>query len=180
MSKMTNPYELSATEAIELIKNRKLSIYEWVLSCFDKIKQKDSDVKAWIYLDEKNALKKARELDELNDSSSLGIPFGIKDIIDASNIPSGLGTPFYENNIPSRDAGSVSIAKQSGCIFLGKTVSTELGHRGPGLTTNPHNKDFTPGGSSSGSAAAVAAMMAPVCFGTQTTGSVIGLQLIAE
>lgn len=78
MSTMTNPFELSATEAIELIKNRKLSIYEWVLSCFNRIKQKDSDVKAWIYLDEKNALKKARQLDELNDSSLLGIPFGIK------------------------------------------------------------------------------------------------------
>ena len=72
-----------------------------------------------------------------------------------------------------RDAASVAVAKQSGCIFIGKTVSTELGHRAPGLTTNPHNKDFTPGGSSSGSAAAVASMMAPVCFGTQTTGSVI-------
>jgi len=72
-----------------------------------------------------------------------------------------------------RDAASVAVAKHSGCIFIGKTVSTELGHRAPGLTTNPHNKDFTPGGSSSGSAAAVASMMAPVCFGTQTTGSVI-------
>ena len=71
------------------------------------------------------------------------------------------------------EAASVAVAKQSGCIVIGKTVSTELGHRAPGLTTNPHNKDFTPGGSSSGSAAAVASMMAPVCFGTQTTGSVI-------
>ena len=170
---MTNPYEFTATKAIELIKNRKLSIYEWVSSCFDRIKQKDNDVKAWIYLDEENALKKAKQLDHLNDHSLLGIPFGIKDIIDASNVPTGLGTPFYENNIPSRDASSVAIAKQSGCVFLGKTVSTELGHRGPGQTTNPHNKDYTPGGSSSGSAAAVASMMAPVCFGTQTTGSVI-------
>ena len=82
---MTNPYEFTATEAIELIKNRKLSIYEWVSSCFDRIKQKDSEVKAWIYLDEKNALKKAIQLDDLNDNSLLGIPFGIKDIIDASN-----------------------------------------------------------------------------------------------
>lgn len=170
---MTKPFELTATDALELINNKDLSYYEWIESCFNRIKERDIDVKAWIYLDEKNALKKARQLDELNNNSLLGIPFGIKDIIDASNIPSGLGTPFYEKNIPARDAGSVSIAKQSGCIFLGKTVSTELGHRGPGLTTNPHNKDFTPGGSSSGSAAAVAAMMAPVCFGTQTTGSVI-------
>ena len=103
----------------------------------------------------------------------MGIPFGIKDIIDASNVPSGLGTPFYKNNIPLRDAASVAVSKQAGCVFMGKTVSTELVHRAPGLTTNPHNKNHTPGGSSSGSAAAVAALMTPVCFGTQTTGSVI-------
>ena len=170
---MTKPFELTATEAIKLIRNKKLSIHEWVLSCFERIKEKEEIVKAWIYLDEENALKKSKQLDEQSNNSLLGIPFGIKDIIDASNVPTGFGTPFYKNNIPARDAASVAVAKQSGCVFMGKTVSTELGHRAPGLTTNPHNKDFTPGGSSSGSAAAVAAMMAPVCFGTQTTGSVI-------
>ena len=170
---MTKPFELTATEAIKLIRNKKLSIHEWVLSCFERIKEKEDIVKAWIYLDEENALKKSKQLDEQSNNSLLGIPFGIKDIIDASNVPTGFGTPFYKKNIPARDAASVAVAKQSGCVFMGKTVSTELGHRAPGLTTNPHNKDFTPGGSSSGSAAAVAAMMAPVCFGTQTTGSVI-------
>ena len=170
---MTKPFELTATEAIKLIRNKKLSIHEWVLSCFERIKEKEEIVKAWIYLDEENALKKSKQLDEQSNNSLLGIPFGIKDIIDASNVPTGFGTPFYNKNIPARDAASVAVAKQSGCVFMGKTVSTELGHRAPGLTTNPHNKDFTPGGSSSGSAAAVAAMMAPVCFGTQTTGSVI-------
>ncbi len=170
---MTEPFELTASEAIKLIRNKKLSIHEWVLSCFERIKEKEDVVKAWIYLDEENALKKSKQLDELNNDISLGIPFGIKDIIDASNVPTSFGTPFYKNNIPARDAASVAVAKQSGCVFMGKTVSTELGHRAPGLTTNPHNKDFTPGGSSSGSAAAVASMMAPVCFGTQTTGSVI-------
>ena len=170
---MTKPFELTATEAIKLIRNKKLSIHEWVLSCFERIKEKEEIVKAWIYLDEENALKKSKQLDEQSNNSLLGIPFGIKDIIDASNVPTGFGTPFYKKNIPARDAASVAVAKQSGCVFMGKTVSTELGHRAPGLTTNPHNKDFTPGGSSSGSAAAVAAMMAPVCFGTQTTGSVI-------
>ena len=170
---MTKPFELTATEAIKLIRNKKLSIHEWVLSCFERIKEKEEIVKAWIYLDEENALKKSKQLDEQSNISLLGIPFGIKDIIDASNVPTGFGTPFYKKNIPARDAASVAVAKQSGCVFMGKTVSTELGHRAPGLTTNPHNKDFTPGGSSSGSAAAVAAMMAPVCFGTQTTGSVI-------
>ncbi len=170
---MTKPFELTASEAIKLIRNKKLSIYEWVLSCFERIKEKEDVVKAWIYLDEENALKKSIQLDEQKNNIALGIPFGIKDIIDASNVPTGFGTPFYKNNIPARDAASVAVAKQSGCVFMGKTVSTELGHRAPGLTTNPHNKDFTPGGSSSGSAAAVASMMAPVCFGTQTTGSVI-------
>ena len=170
---MTNPFELTATDAIKLIGNNKLSRYEWVQSCFERIRENEDLVKAWIYLDEDRALEKARQLDNENDKSQLGIPFGIKDIIDASNTPTGFGTNFYQNNVPMRDAASVSVAKQSGCIFIGKTVSTELGHRAPGLTTNPHNKDFTPGGSSSGSAAAVASMMAPVCFGTQTTGSVI-------
>ena len=170
---MINPFELTATDAIKLISNNKLSRYEWVQSCFERIREKEDLVKAWIYLDEDKALKKAKQLDNENDKSQLGIPFGIKDIIDASNTPTGFGTNFYQNNVPMRDAASVAVAKQSGCIFIGKTVSTELGHRAPGLTTNPHNKDFTPGGSSSGSAAAVASMMAPVCFGTQTTGSVI-------
>ena len=170
---MTNPFELTPTDAIKLIGNNKLSRYEWVQSCFERIREKEDLVKAWVYLDEDRALEKAKQLDNENDKSQLGIPFGIKDIIDASNTPTGFGTNFYQNNVPMRDAASVSVAKQSGCIFIGKTVSTELGHRAPGLTTNPHNKDFTPGGSSSGSAAAVASMMAPVCFGTQTTGSVI-------
>ena len=148
---MTKPFELTASEAIKLIRNKKLSIHEWVLSCFERIKEKEDIVKAWIYLDEENALKKSKQLDEHSNNSLLGIPFGIKDIIDASNVPTGFGTPFYKNNIPARDAASVAVAKQSGCVFMGKTVSTELGHRAPGLTTNPHNKDFTPGGSSSGS-----------------------------
>ena len=170
---MTIPFELTATDAIKLIRENKLSRYEWVQSCFERIHEKEDIVKAWIYLDGDRALEKAKQLDNENNESQLGIPFGIKDIIDASNTPTGFGTNFYQNNVPMRDAASVAVAKQSGCIVIGKTVSTELGHRAPGLTTNPHNKDFTPGGSSSGSAAAVASMMAPVCFGTQTTGSVI-------
>ena len=170
---MTNPFELTATDAIKLIRNNKLSRYEWVKSCFERIRKKEDLVKAWVYLDEDRALEKAKNLDNTHNKSQFGIPFGIKDIIDASNTPTRFGTSFYQNNVPMRDAASVAVAKQSGCIFIGKTVSTELGHRAPGLTTNPHNKDFTPGGSSSGSAAAVASMMAPVCFGTQTTGSVI-------
>ena len=98
---MTKPFELTATEAIKLIRNKKLSIHEWVLSCFERIKEKEEIVKAWIYLDEENALKKSKQLDEQSNNSVLGIPFGIKDIIDASNVPTGFGTPFYKKNIPN-------------------------------------------------------------------------------
>ena len=170
---MTEPYEFSATVAIKKIKEKKLSVHEWISSCLKRIKEKEPKVHAWAYLDDENALKKAKEYDQPKYGNKIGIPFGIKDIIDASNLPSGLGTSFYNNNIPIRDAGSVSIAKNAGCIVLGKTVSTELGHRAPGPTANPNNLEHTPGGSSSGSAAAVADMMAPICLGTQTTGSVI-------
>ena len=154
---MTEAFKLSATDAIAEIIKGQLSRHEWVLSC----------------IDEENAIKKAKKLDDIGLKENLGLPFGIKDIIDSSNLPSTLGTPFYSQNIPIRDAGSVAIAKETGCIVLGKTVTTELGHRAPGPTKNPHNHKHTPGGSSSGSAAAVANMMVPICLGTQTTGSVI-------
>jgi len=170
---MTEAFKLSATDAIAEINNGQLSRYEWVLSCINRIKEKENEIKAWVCIDEENAIKKAKQLDDIGLKENLGIPFGIKDIIDSSNLPSTLGTPFYSQNIPIRDAGSVAIAKKTGCIILGKTVTTELGHRAPGPTKNPLNHKHTPGGSSSGSAAAVASMMAPICLGTQTTGSVI-------
>ena len=170
---MTEPYELCASDAIKQIQNKTLSIHEWVLSCLKRIKEKEPQVKAWAYLDEDNSLNKAKEYDELKSKDKVGIPFGVKDIIDVANLPSGLGTKFYNHNIPIRDAGSIAIAKNYGCITLGKTVTTELGHRAPGPTANPNNIEYTPGGSSSGSAAAVADMMVPICLGTQTTGSVI-------
>jgi Asp-tRNA(Asn)/Glu-tRNA(Gln) amidotransferase A subunit family amidase len=170
---MTEPYELSASDAIKKIKNKSLSIHEWVLSCIERIKDKEPKVKAWAFLDEDNSLKKAKDFDDVIPNNKIGIPFGVKDIIDVANLPSGLGTKFYNQNIPIRDAGSIAIAKNAGCIVLGKTVTTELGHRAPGPTANPHNLEHTPGGSSSGSAAAVADMMVPICLGTQTTGSVI-------
>ena len=119
---MTKPYELTATDAVKLLRNKDLSVFEWVSSCFERIREKENQVKAWIYLDEENALNKAKELDNSGDANIMGIPFGIKDIIDASNVPSGLGTPFYKNNIPVRDAASVAVSKHAGCVFIGKTV----------------------------------------------------------
>ena len=170
---MTEAFKLSATDAIAEISKGQLSRHEWVLSCIKRIKENENEIKAWVCIDEENAIKKAKKLDDIGLKENLGLPFGIKDIIDSSNLPSTLGTPFYSQNIPIRDAGSVAIAKETGCIVLGKTVTTELGHRAPGPTKNPHNHKHTPGGSSSGSAAAVANMMVPICLGTQTTGSVI-------
>ena len=110
---MTKPFELTATDAIKLIGEKKLSRYEWVQSCFERIREKEDVLKAWVYLDEDKALAKAKQLDNENDKIQLGIPFGTKDIIDASNTPTRFGTSFYQNNIPMRDAASVAVAKQA-------------------------------------------------------------------
>jgi len=169
---MTEPNFLTATEAIELIKQKKLSRYEWVQSCIQRIKQRENITQAWTFVNFDEALKQAKKFDDIN-SEKFGIPIGAKDIIDVSGMPTQMGTSFYQNNIPARDSASIAISKNAGCIVIGKTVTTELGHRHPGPTTNPHNSKYTPGGSSSGSAASVADFMIPIAFGTQTTGSII-------
>ena len=169
---MSEPCFFTATEAIELIKKKKLSRYEWIESCIKRIKERESITQAWTFVNFDDALKQAKKFDDIN-SEKFGIPMGAKDIIDVSGMPTQMGTSFYQNNIPARDAASIAISKDAGCIVIGKTVTTELGHRHPGPTTNPHNSKFTPGGSSSGSAASVADFMIPITFGTQTTGSII-------
>ena len=169
---MPEPSFLTATEAIELIKQKKLSRYEWIQSCIQRIKERESITKAWTFVNFDDALKQAKKFDDVK-IKKFGIPIGAKDIIDVSGMPTQMGTSFYQNNIPLRDAASIAISKEAGCIVIGKTVTTELGHRHPGPTSNPHNSKHTPGGSSSGSAAAVADFMVPITFGTQTTGSII-------
>ena len=169
---MTEPFELTATKALKLIKNNKLSHIEWVESCLERIKTREPIIKAFSFIDYKKPIELAKKCNQIK-KENFGIPFAVKDIIDIEGMPTQMGTPFYKDNIPKRDAGSVAIAKHYGCIPIGKTVTTELGHRHPGPTVNPHNYKHTPGGSSSGSAAAVADFMVPIAFGTQTTGSVI-------
>ncbi len=100
----------------------------------------------------------------------LGLPFGVKDIIDTHDMPTRYGSPIYAHHRPPDDAACVALAREAGAVMLGKTVTTEFALRHPGPTTNPHNPAHTPGGSSSGSAAAVADLMVPVAFGTQTGG----------
>ncbi len=169
---MTEPFELTATKALELINTKKLSRQEWIESCLKRIKERENKIKAFSFIDFENSIERAKKFDLTNKKNS-GIPFAAKDIIDIEGMPTQMGTTFYKDNIPKRDAGSIAIAKHYGCIPIGKTVTTELGHRHPGPTVNPNNFEHTPGGSSSGSAAAVADLMVPIAFGTQTTGSVI-------
>jgi amidase len=161
---------LTATEALRRIDAGTLSPLDWIASCRDRIREREPVTRAWAYLDEQ-AERDAEEL--LRQGHKAIIPTGAKDIIDIAGMPTGMGTGFHSDQPAPREGGTISLMRQAGCVFLGKTVTTELGHRHPGPTGNPHNPAHTPGGSSSGSAAAVADFMAPICLGTQTTGSVI-------
>ena len=139
-----------------------------------RIDEVESRVRAWAHFDPNIALMSARLADTRPvDHPLYGIPFGVKDIIDAIVYPTEQGTPIHQGNQSGRDAASVALLKEAGGIVLGKAVTTELAHFHPGKTRNPHALTRTPGGSSSGSAAAVAAGMVPFALGTQTTGSVL-------
>lgn len=164
----------SITEAAHAIAVGDLTSEALVASCLARIKDREDEVGAWIHIDPECALAEARERDAQMPLSPLhGIPFGIKDIIDTADMPTGYGTPIYEGARPLWDATCVAILREAGCVALGKTVTTEFATRHPGKTCNPLDLTRTPGGSSSGSAAAVADFMVPVAYGTQTTGSVI-------
>ena len=172
------PHGLSATEAAEKIRDGWLSSVELVTSCLDRIEQTDGQLKAWAHLDKEYALKQARELDDIRMrgrpmGSLHGIPVGLKDIIDTREFPTERGTEIFKNRQPDSDATLVNRLLEEGAVILGKTVTTELAFMHPANTANPHNPVHSPGGSSSGSAAAVAGFHAPLAIGTQTNGSVI-------
>ena len=170
---MTEPYELTATEGLRAVAAGKLTAEAWVASCLERIRDREESVLAWEYLDHDGALGRARALDKAGGGLANGVPFGVKDIIDTADMPTGYGTSIHKGHRPGRDAGCVAITRAAGAVLLGKTVSTEFGHRHPGKTRNPFNPEHTPGGSSSGSAAAVGDKMIPFAYGTQTGGSVI-------
>ena len=133
-------------------------------------------MRAWVHVDPDAVLAQARELDRVRPAARgplHGIPLGIKDIFDTHDMPTAYGSPIYADHRPTVDAASVAIARRCGMLPLGKLVTTEFAAWPPGPTVNPHDVTRTPGGSSSGSAAAVAAGMVPVAFATQTTGSII-------
>ncbi|TRZ67573.1 MAG: amidase [Rhodocyclaceae bacterium] len=169
---------LGAAEAASALAEGRISSEELVAACLERIKVDEPRVQAWAYLDPEHALRQARSADlRRREGKALGpmhgIPVGVKDIIDTQDMPTEDGTVLHAGRTPSDDASVVSMLRAAGAIIIGKTVTSELATYSPGKTRNPHNPEHTPGGSSSGSAAAVAARMVPLAIGTQTNGSVI-------
>jgi amidase len=164
---------LSATEAVKAIEAGSLTSEKLVQACLDRIAARDPVVKAWVHLDPELALKQARAADRAKGGLLRGVPIGAKDIIDTHDMPTGHNSPIFEGTQPFGDAACVALCRTANGVIMGKTVTTEFANRHPGPTTNPHNAAHTPGGSSSGSAAAVADGHVPLAFGTQTGGSVI-------
>ncbi len=173
-----HPAQLSAAEAARRMREGLLSAEELVTACLERIRQTEPIVQAWQFLDEALALEQARAADERRRSGQAvgalnGIPVGIKDIIDTGDMPTENGTVLHQGRTPRNDAAVVRQLRASGAVIVGKTVTTECAYFTPGKTRNPHDPEHTPGGSSSGSAAAVAAAMVPLALGSQTAGSTI-------
>jgi Asp-tRNA(Asn)/Glu-tRNA(Gln) amidotransferase A subunit family amidase len=169
---------LSAATAAQRISEGLLTSEELVGACLERIRAVEPTVQAWTFLDEDHALAQARAADERKRSGEPvgplhGVPVGIKDIIDTGDMPTENGTVLHRGRTPRNDAAVVAMLRAAGAVILGKTVTTECAYFSPGKTRNPHNPEHTPGGSSSGSAAAVGAAMAPLALGSQTNGSVI-------
>jgi Asp-tRNA(Asn)/Glu-tRNA(Gln) amidotransferase A subunit family amidase len=168
------PNRLPATALARLVAGGELTAEAIVRACLDRIAEREPVIRAWTHLAAEAALAVAVASDRKSPAGPLrGVPFGIKDIFDTADMPTGYGSPIYTGCRPSFAASAVSLPRAAGGILIGKTVTTEFANRHPGPTANPHNIVHTPGGSSSGSAAAVADFMVPLAIGTQTGGSVI-------
>ncbi len=171
---MTAPWELSASEALARLARGDLTAEALLRSLLDRIASEEPRVQAWAFLDPEAARAEARRLDRLSPRPPLlGLPVGVKDIFDTADLPTECGTPALQGRRPAADAACVASLRRAGALVLGKTVTTELAFYRPGKTRNPHDPGRTPGGSSSGSAAAVAAGMVPAAIGSQTAGSTI-------
>ncbi len=170
--------KLSAVDAAAAITSGEITSEQLVQACLDRIVELEDQIQAWAHLDPDYALVQAREADATRQAGKPlgplhGIPVGVKDIFDTKDMPTEDGTVLHAGRTPGQDATVVALLRQAGAVILGKTVTTELAVYAPGKTRNPHDPERTPGGSSSGSAAAVAAHMVPLALGTQTNGSVI-------
>jgi Asp-tRNA(Asn)/Glu-tRNA(Gln) amidotransferase A subunit family amidase len=169
---------LTACDATRALRDGAINSEQLIEACLARVREVDDKVQAWQFLDPDYALKQARARDENRSKgqpvgSLHGVPVGIKDIIDTEDMPTEDGTVLHSGRTPVHDATVVAMLRAAGAVIMGKTVTTECATYTPGKTRNPHNPEHTPGGSSSGSAAAVAAGMVPLALGSQTNGSVI-------
>ena len=169
---------LSAVDLRDRLATGALRAVELVEACIARIEEREAEIGAWAWFDPEHARKRAAELDAYRASGRdigplHGLPVGVKDIIDTVRIPTENGTVLDSGRVPTRDAWIVTRLKQAGAVIMGKTATTELAFMHPAKTRNPANPDHSPGGSSAGSAAAVADRMVPLAIGTQTGGSVI-------
>lgn len=166
--------ELGAWELARMLTHRDVTAQAVVESCIERIELRDPQIHAWAQL----GIRRARRYAEVTDDSPVsglmhGLPIGVKDLLDVAGMPNSCGSVIYANLYPVSDAASVALCREAGAIVMGKTATTELGLYHPGATVNPNRAGHTPGGSSCGSAAAVADGMVPLAIGSQTAGSII-------
>ena len=170
----TELHRLTALDAGAKIATGAISSEELVRSCLEFIDKRENEVGAWHCLDPEFAITEARRVDSAESLSPMhGVPFGVKDVINTVDLPTEYGSSIFAGHQPTADAACVAAMRRAGAVLMGKTVSTEFATYQPGKTRNPHNIEHTPGGSSSGSAAAVGGDMVPLAFGNQTAGSLI-------
>lgn len=174
----TDLTQACATDLRDRLAQGEISAVELTTACLKRIRETEPQLQAWAWLDGDYALEQARVLDERRKSGAAlgalhGLPVGIKDVIDTAHIPTENGTAIDKGRVPTEDAGLIARLRMAGAIIMGKTVTTELAFMEPSKSRNPHDPSRTPGGSSAGSAVAVAAGMVPLAVGTQTGGSVI-------
>src|SRR5690606_29775901 len=175
---LPQPLRLDAVELRDRIAGGALKAIEVAEACMTAIEAQEAEIGAWAHIDRAHVLDAARALDEYRSRGRPlgplhGVPVAVADVIDTARMPTENGTGIDAGRRPGADAFVVRRLKGAGALIVGKTATTELAYRAPGKTRNPRNPAHTPGGSSSGSAAAVAAGMVPLSIGTQTLGSVI-------
>ena len=172
-----NLIKISAVNALEMMEREELTSEKYVTAFLEHIKNREPEVGAWIFLDPEMALQQAREADKRRrdkiPGKLNGLPIGIKDIIDTKDMPTENGSLIHKDRRPPEDAHLVKLLRDAGAVIMGKCVTTEFALSAPGKTKNPKDLECTPGGSSSGSAAAVSDYMIPLAIGSQTGGSVL-------
>ncbi|KAF2815267.1 Asp-tRNA Asn/Glu-tRNA Gln amidotransferas-like protein subunit A [Mytilinidion resinicola] len=177
MSPTTEPYSLTATEAVAEIKSGRLTVEKYAQSLLSRYESRDSTVHAWAYLNPELVLQEARKLDAIPPAERgplHGVAIGVKDVILTKDMPTQYNSPIYKDDHPQLDAGSVIVLRKNGALIYGKTHTTEFAATSVGpAARNPHDTTRTPGGSSSGSGAAVGDLQVPIGLGTQTIGSTI-------